>query len=470
MTTVGGVAGPGEWGRPIRTLDPKTVSQLVGSVWGWMAGGTRITNRDVEILTWMGRHGVVTPQQVGRRFFVHEGAVAQKRAYRRLAKLEELDLIRRDTPFARHPDVLRLRSRGAALAQGNLPPARYVLREIPHELAVVDLVEGLLAQHLGATVQTGREVRRQRAGERLDGNRSPGRGRTPDAVLILKSGKTAAIELQLTTRRARDDLTVLEGYVQERFDYVWWYVPEAAVQRVRKLVADRRADDMVEVRAGPGSATSQPEITARDVEVLTWTGRYGMVTAAQVARRFFSGDGRGTTSRSARNRLARLESLGLLRRDIPSARHPGVLRLTAAGAELADAHIAPAGWVPAEISHSLAVVEVMEMLAGEHAGSTVRTEREIRADRGAKGRGRSIGTDGRIPDGELVLKSGKVVAVELDLTPKRSPDVAKIIRSYQRAEYSAVWWFVRPRVVGRMTNVVLETQASNLVEVHPWDS
>lgn len=38
MTTVGGVAGPGEWGRPIRTLDPKTVSQLVGSVWGWMAG------------------------------------------------------------------------------------------------------------------------------------------------------------------------------------------------------------------------------------------------------------------------------------------------------------------------------------------------------------------------------------------------------------------------------------------------
>jgi hypothetical protein len=435
-----------------------------------MARGTRITNRDVEILTWMGRHGLVTPQQVGRRFFVHEGAVAQKRAYRRLAKLEELDLIRRDTPFARHPDVLRLRSSGAALAQIDLLPARYVLREIPHELAVVDLVEGLLGENRGAVLQTGREIRRQRAGERLDGRRRIGRGRTPDAVITLKSGKTVAVELQLTPRRARDDLVVLEGYVQERFDQVWWYMPEIAVDRVRKLVKVRRADDLVEVRAGPGSARSQPKITARDVEVLTWMGRYGMVTAAQVARRFFLRDGGATGSRSARNRLSRLESLDLVRRDIPFARHPGVLRLTAAGAELADAHIAPAGWVPAEIAHSLAVVDLMEMLASEHAGAVVRTEREIRVDRGAEGRGRSIGTDGRIPDGELVLKSGRTVAVELDLTPKRSPDVARIIRSYQRTEYSAVWWFVRSAVVDRMTGVVHEAKASKLIEIHAWES
>jgi hypothetical protein len=463
--------GTGGWdGRQVRPLDPGTLGRLVGSVWGWMAGGTRITNRDIEILAWMGRHGVVTPQQVGRRFFVHEGAVAQKRAYRRLAKLEELELIRRDAPFARHPDVLRLRSRGAALAQNDLPAARYVLREIPHELAVVDLVEALLAQHKGATVQTGREVRRQRAGERLDRTRRPGRGRTPDAVLTLKSGKTVAIELQLTPRRSRDDQTVLEGYVQERFDLVWWYVPEVAVERVRKLVKARRADDLVDVRVGPAPASSKPEITPRDVELLTWAGRYGMVTASQVAGRFFSGVGSGTTSRSARNRLTRLESLDLLRRDIPFARHPGVFRLTTAGAELADAHIAPAGWVLAEIGHSLAVVDLMETLAGEHAGSTVRTEREIRADRGAGGRGRSIGTDGRIPDGELILRSGKVVAIELDLTPKRSPDVAKIIRSYQRADYSAVWWFVRPAVVDRMTDVVRETRASKLIEIHGWES
>jgi len=470
MTTGIDVAGTGGWSeRQVHVLDSQTLGRLVGSVWNWMVGGTRITDRDIEILTWMGRHGVVTPQQVGRQFFVHEGQVAQKRAYRRLAKLEELALIRRDTPFARHPDVLRLRSRGAALAESDLPPARYVLREIPHELAVVDLVEELLAKNRGATLQTGREIRRQRVGERTDGKRRTGRGRIPDAVLILKSGKTAAIELQLRPKRARDDETILEGYIQERFDHVWWYVPESAVRRVRELVKSRRADDLVEVRAGPGPAASQPEVTARDVEVITWIGRYGMVTAGQVAKRHFARDGGGTGSRAARNRLTRLETLGLIRRDIPFARHPGVLRLTPAGAELADAHIAPAGWVPAEIAHSLAVVDLMELLVAEHSGATVRTEREIRVARGASGRGRDLGSDGRIPDGELLMTSGKVVAVELDLTPKHSPDVARIIRSYLRSDYDGVWWFVRPGIMEKISGLVRDAKASKLVDVQPWE-
>jgi len=398
-----------------------------------MVGGVRMTDRDIEILTWVGRHGVVTPQQVARKFFVHDGQVAQKRAYRRLAKLEELALIRRDRPFARHPDVIRLRSRGSALATTDLAPARYVLREIAHELAVVDLVEELLAKNRGAALLTGREIRRQRLGERLDGTRRVGRGRIPDAVLTLKSGKTVAIELQLAPRRARDDQAVLEGYVQERFDQVWWYVPESAMERVRDLVKSRRADDLVEVRPGPGPAAGHPEVSARDIEILTWIGRYGMVTAAQVARRHFSREEGATGSRATRNRLTRLESMGLIRRDIPFARHTGVLRLTPAGAELADAHIAPAGWVPAEIAHSIAVVDMMEMLAGEHPGSMVRTEREVRVARGVSGRGRDIGSAGRIPDGELVMRSGKVVAVELDLTPKHSPHVDRIIRSYLRS-------------------------------------
>jgi len=249
VTSVVDVGGPGEWAaRPVRILDTGALYRLVGSVWTWMAGGTRITERDVEILTWVGRHGVVTPQQVGRRFFVHDGQVAQKRAYRRLAKLEEMELIRRDAPFARHPEILRLRSRGASLAQTDLLPARYVLREIPHDLAVVDLVEELLAKHRGATLQTGREVRRQRLAERLDGKRHVGRGRIPDAVLILKSGKRVAIELQLTPKRTRDDMAVLEGYGQDRFDHVWWYVVPGAVERVGKLVKENRADDFVDVR------------------------------------------------------------------------------------------------------------------------------------------------------------------------------------------------------------------------------
>ena len=239
-----------------------------------MAVGTRITDRDVAILEWIGRHGVVTPQQVGRRFFVHDGQVAQKRAYRRLGKLEELSLIRRDAPFHRHPEVVRLRSAGVTLAASDLPPARYVVRQIPHELAVVDLVEELLAKNRGATLQTGREIRSLRAAERAEGKRRVGRGRIPDAVLTLKSGKTVAIELQTISKRTRDHQAVIDGYTQERFSHVWWYVPESVASGVRKLVKAARADDLIEVRPTTVRPMDDAGLTERDVEILSWIGRY----------------------------------------------------------------------------------------------------------------------------------------------------------------------------------------------------
>ena len=194
-----------------------------------------------------------------------------------------------------------------------------------------------------------------------------------------------------------------------------------------------------------------------------------MVTSSQVARRFFARDGGATGARAASNRLRKLESLHLIHRDIPSARHAAVLRLTPAGAELANGNVRPAGWVPAEITHSLAVVDLMETLQGEHRGSLLKTEREIRVERGVRSRGRTFGDGGRIPDGELILKTGKVVAIELDLTPKRSVDVKSIVRSYKRTDYAAVWWFVRPATVVRMDGIVRELGAVTLIEVHPWE-
>lgn len=58
-----------------------------------------------------------------------------------------------------------------------------------------------------------------------------------------------------------------------------------------------------------------PQITPRDRKILEWVGRYGMVTAEQVAAKFFDrGDG-GVGQRAAHRRLAVLEKLGLIRRD-----------------------------------------------------------------------------------------------------------------------------------------------------------
>jgi hypothetical protein len=50
---------------------------------------------------------------------------------------------------------------------------------------------------------------------------------------------------------------------------------------------------------------------------------------------------------------------------------------------------------------------------------------------------------GRLPDGELHLNAGKVVAIELDLTAKRLKDLETIMRNCTRSVYDAVWWLVR---------------------------
>jgi hypothetical protein len=211
--------------------------------------GTQITDRDIEILKWIGRHGVVTPQQVAYHYFARQdGAVGQWAAYRRLRKLEQLGLIRHDRTFWRESTVLRLTRSGAELADADVGPARLVLAEVRHALAVVDLVEALLeASPKGTELLTERQLRIARRRELAEGERRPGRGRIPDAVLINR-GKQIAVELDLTPKRIRDVENILKAYRQERFDKVVWYVLPGQFDRVKDIVRRNRAADLIEVR------------------------------------------------------------------------------------------------------------------------------------------------------------------------------------------------------------------------------
>ena len=56
-----------------------------------------MTPRDRLMLAWIGRHGIVTPDQVARRYFLgSDGVVGKRAAYRRLLKLEICGLVQRD--------------------------------------------------------------------------------------------------------------------------------------------------------------------------------------------------------------------------------------------------------------------------------------------------------------------------------------------------------------------------------------
>jgi hypothetical protein len=224
--------------------------------------GPQVTDRDLDILAWIALHGIVTTEQVARHFFDNgrddprAAAFGLSAAYRRIRKLRQLDLVRVDQVRWRHPSVLRVTPAGAHISQTGIAPATLVHAEIDHALAVVDLLEELRPQApAGAEITTEREFRLQRRREAVTNPRLRGRGRIPDAVLSW-DGQTIAVELDRTNKRSFNYEQILNAYMQESFDKVWWYVRPTAVERLQKVVHDHRADDLVEVRPWKESGSS----------------------------------------------------------------------------------------------------------------------------------------------------------------------------------------------------------------------
>ncbi|MGH2409355.1 MAG: replication-relaxation family protein [Chloroflexota bacterium] len=204
----------------------------------------QVTPRDIEMLQWIGRHGLVTADQLTRKFFAGKRA-----AYERIRKLTQLGLVERLPTFWKEPGVLRVTKSGSALGGNDVAPANLVLAQIRHDLAVVDLVEQLAAKHPGCTVETEREFRQQRYLDIKERRKRSGQGRIPDGVLHLEDDKTVFIELDLTPKKSRDIERIINAYLSERVDRIWYYCSSDEVtKRVRDVVLSQRADDMIEVR------------------------------------------------------------------------------------------------------------------------------------------------------------------------------------------------------------------------------
>jgi hypothetical protein len=157
------------------------------------------------MLTWIALHGIVTPDQVARHFFLRpSGEVGQWAAYRRLRKLTELGLIRKDPVYWHHAHVIRVTGAGARLANAGVAAAKLVMAKVSHALAVVDLLEQLRpVAPRGSEITTERELRVQRRRDLAANPRIKGRGRIPDAVLTWGQQRVA-IELDRTSKRSFD--------------------------------------------------------------------------------------------------------------------------------------------------------------------------------------------------------------------------------------------------------------------------
>ncbi|MGH2965118.1 MAG: hypothetical protein ACRDMH_07030 [Solirubrobacterales bacterium] len=221
--------------------------------------GPQLTERDMEILRWIARHGVVTTELVGLRFFWRPRSkqVGKWAAYRRLKALDKLGLILRDKPFAHRPEAIRVSTTGARLADVGVQPAPLVVSQLDHAYAVIALSEYLLADNDGAALTTERELRAQRFRDQRAGEQKSG-GRTPDALLEFPKAKgkskiqTIAVELDLSRKDRRQMQDMIRAYDREKVDQVWWYVKPERVERTREVVRDLRADDRIEVREWRG--------------------------------------------------------------------------------------------------------------------------------------------------------------------------------------------------------------------------
>jgi hypothetical protein len=242
----------------------------------------QLTGRDQAILRDVLRFGALTCAQLTRRHF---GATWT--AYHRLALLVGAGYLEHARVLYGAPGVYVATSRGAAVAEAELPAVRPTPMFLAHHLAVADLADWLLARHVGASWVTERELRqeamrvvRQQSHGRLAG----GTTHVPDGLLLLpheptaddvmrrtrppqaQSMVTVAVELEVTSKKERDYERILRWYggALTYRQVTWFCTTEAVRRRLASLVIRERLGDLVSVEALPAA-----------VEVSSWGRTWG---------------------------------------------------------------------------------------------------------------------------------------------------------------------------------------------------
>ncbi|MHB1786226.1 MAG: hypothetical protein ACYCS7_08755 [Acidimicrobiales bacterium] len=231
----------------------------------------------------------------------------------------------------------------------------------------------------------------------------------------------------------------------------------------------------VPLRASANAKSPQLQITPRDREILAWITRHGIVSILHIANRFFLSDSGDVSYEAARRRIYKLRNAqpSLVQLDKTFWNEPTAVRVTRHGALLADVDLAPANLIPAEFHHSLAVVDLIEVLLAGNPAAVLITERELRTERMREKRARTRTATGRIPDAAFRIpakgkKRERMVAMEQDRSPRRQRDVEAIIREYNAESYTSVVWYVRPARVEKMQAIMVASRVDDFIEVRPW--
>jgi hypothetical protein len=210
------------------------------------------TERDAEILSWIGGVGAAGVEHVMGRF-----AMGQSWAYTRLSRMVCEGLLDRKALLHRKPGLYiataeGLRSSGLErLGVHSIRPAGF-----EHAQEVASAAVSLYRGFAGWEILSEREIRAAesdrnelvasaRIGELPSGRPALHR---PDLALISPDGKSVAVEIELSIKAPRRLAGICRGWARARHvSHVYYFATPAVARAVDRAIAETRAEDRIAV-------------------------------------------------------------------------------------------------------------------------------------------------------------------------------------------------------------------------------
>ena len=217
-----------------------------------MPGGVgidRVSGRDVEVLEFVARYGVVP------RDAVAEWAdTAKTMTYRREGRLRRAGLLRLELPLlAGGPFLVATRAGLGLCGRDELPPARLSASQLHHQTASARL--GARLERAGAQLLSERELRaEERAwGKRIYSIRLRERWHRPDLIGVGELPTALEVELTRKAQGRLDEIVRLwhRAVDEGRFHAVHYYCTPGVLPYVARAVERADADAQIRIELLP---------------------------------------------------------------------------------------------------------------------------------------------------------------------------------------------------------------------------
>ncbi len=206
-------------------------------------------------------------------------------------------------------------------------------------------------------------------------------------------------------------------------------------------------------------------LSERDRVGLDWCATQGALRLDQLARLFAHLDNRPVSVDAARKTVDRWLARDWAVRRVLLVGRPPFVWLTTAGLRVTGRRLGSEEPALATVEHSSDVVDVRIALSNLLPGSTWRSEREIRAVMPPRARGERVA---HVPDAEIFLSDGRLVAIERERVAKtlertRHIQLGLLTRRYDYDQgrdvatpllaprYDAIWYYASEAALSIVT-------------------